>query len=342
MRALLVKLTSMGDLIHTLPAITDAQKANPDLSFDWVADEGFHEVALWHPAVNQVIKSAHRRWKNDIVGSWKSGELHKFYRELHQYPYDIVLDAQNNIKSAVITRLASNKAHGLDKQSVREAFSHLAYKHHYSLSKDLHAVTRLRQYFAKVFRYNMPDTEPDYAIDTSTLPKPTLDLPEKFVVFVHLASWTTKLWPTDNWARAIEKALAAGYDVVMPSGSDEEVRRGQELAKGSSRVVALPRLSLSEVAWIINQAQGIVSCDTGLCHMAAALDKPTVSFYGPTNVELVGAMGSKQAHIVAREFSCAPCYKRKCTYQGANSAEAACMRAMQPEIVWEQLASLMD
>jgi len=342
MRVLLIKLTSMGDLIHALPAITDAQQAIPGISFDWVIDEAFHEVAEWHPATKKVIKSAHRRWKKDIIGSLKNGELISFYRELRGHPYDLVIDAQNNIKSAVITRLASNKAHGLDKQSVREMFAHLAYNQRYSIPKNMHAVSRLRLFFAKVFGYSLPSSKPCYQIDRQQLRPPTIDLPKKYVVFVHLASWHTKLWPEPNWQLLIKLALAAGYDVVLPSGSAEEEQRGQRLASTSNHIHALPRMSLSEVAWIMNQAEGAVSCDTGLCHMAAALDLPTVSFYGPTDVNLIGAMGQFQDHLVAREFHCAPCYQKRCTYSGSKSTESACMLAMQPELVWQRLQVQMS
>lgn len=331
----------MGDLIHALPAITDVQQAIPAASFDWVADEAFYEVALWHPAVGGVIKSAHRRWKKDILGSWRSGELMSFYRQLHQHQYDIVVDAQNNLKSAVTTRLASNNAHGMDKRSVREAFANLAYKYQYSVPKHLHAIDRLREYFSQVFDYKLPHSSPNYAIDRTKLRQPEFELPGKYVVFVHLASWSTKLWPTENWQQLVQLALSAGFDVVMPSGSDEEMRRGELLASGHTRVHALPRLSLSEVAWIINYASGVVSCDTGLCHLAAALDKPTVSFYGPTDVGLIGATGQQQAHIIADNFKCAPCYQKQCTYTGKPSSEAACMRAMQPLSVWEILSRLL-
>jgi len=341
MRVLLIKLTSMGDLIHALPALTDAQQAIGDLSIDWVVDEAFHEVALWHPSVNKVVKSAHRRWKKDIIGSWRSGELQHFYRQLHQQQYDVVVDAQNNIKSAITTRLASGKAHGLDKHSVRERYAHLAYKYRHPVSKHLHAVQRVRQLFSQVFNYPLPAADPEYSIQRQLLRPPAIDLPDNYVVFVHLASWDTKLWPTDNWSELIKLALDAGYEVVMPSGSEQELQRGRQLADNQPRVHALPALSLSEVAWIINNAKGAVSCDTGLCHMAAALDIPTVSFYGPTDVKLIGAAGKHQSHIIADSFACAPCYQKMCTFNGYKSAEAVCMRNMLPRQVWQELEHLL-
>ena len=335
MRVLLIKLTSMGDLIHALPALTDAQKNVPGIQFDWVVDEAFHEIALWHPAVNQVIKSAHRRWKKDFINCWKRKEIQQFYRQLHQHPYDLVLDAQNNLKSAVVTRLASRQAHGLDKNSVRESFAHLAYRHRYAVVKNNHAVDRLREYFSQVFNYTSPTTLADYGMDVTRFRPPEFNLPNKYLVFVHLASWPTKLWPDDHWKSLIQLALEAGYDVVLPSGSQEEQARSEALAKNSAKVHALPRLPLSEVAWIINRSSGVFSCDTGLCHLSAALNKRTVSFYGPTDVQLIGAKGDNQVHMVAEDFSCAPCYRKQCSYQGVQSDEAACMRSLLPNRAWQ-------
>ncbi len=343
MRILLVKLTSMGDLIHALPALTDALSINPNLKVDWVVDEAFHEVPLWHPAVDKIIKSAHRRWKKDLAKAWRQGELHRFYRELRAERYDMVVDAQNNLKSAFVTRLASAHAHGLDKKSVRESFSHLAYKYRYPIARDQHAVDRLRHYFSQLFRYPLAeDALPDYGIQRNKLARPELPIPGNYLVFVHLASWPTKLWPFDHWQQLINLAISAGYEILLPSGSNEELERSKALANGNAKVHALPRLPLSQVAWLMAHAKGVVSCDTGLCHLAAALDIPAVSFYGPTDVNLIGATGRMQMHIVAQEYSCAPCYKRQCNYNQTLSDEASCMRSMRPDIAWNELSNLLQ
>lgn len=333
----------MGDLMHALPALTDASKEFPGIEFDWVVDEAFADIPKWHPAVKNVIPSAHRRWKKNVTQSARSGQLSNFYRQLNQHDYDVVLDAQNNLKSAFISTLRRGKAHGLDKDSIREKPAHWAYKYRYSNDKSQHAIARQRQLFAQAIGYPLPNTEPDFGIDRTRLELPDIDLPQHFLFFVHNASWTTKLWPESHWLSLIDQSVKAGYNVVLPSGSDEELERAQRFAANYSNVLALPKLSLSQVAAVMDKAVGAVCCDTGLCHLAGILDLPTVSFYGPTNAQLVGSTGRNQHHVIASqtEFPCAPCYKRQCSFNTELKDMASCMESFTPESVWNQLTSLI-
>lgn len=342
-RVLIIKLTSMGDLMHALPALTDASQAIPGIRFDWVVDEAFAEVPGWHPAVNTVIRSAHRRWKKNLSKAVFQGQLRQFYRQLNEQDYDVILDAQNNLKSALITALRRGKSHGLDKASVREKPAHWAYSYHHPADKTLHAITRQRQLFAQAIGYSLPDTPPDYGIDLSQLEIAPVDLKKPYLFFVHNASWTTKLWPEDYWHQLISKADQAGYQVVLPCGNEEEQQRALRLAKGHTNATALPKLPLSQVGAILAGASGAVCCDTGLCHLAGMLGTPSVSFYGPTDHRLIGATGKNQQHIIASTdtFSCAPCYDRRCHFEGRNEAMSQCMASFHPEAVWSTLLELI-
>lgn len=344
-KVLLIKLTSMGDLIHALPAITDAANAILGITFDWVVDEAFADVPSWHPSVGKVIKSAHRRWKKNIVHSVNNGELTHFYRELNASDYDVVIDSQNNIKSATIAWLRRGHCHGLDKLSVREKPAHWLYHYRHHISKNQHSITRQRQLFAKALNYPIPENLPSHGIDRSRmLPPSDIQLPQHYVVFVHNASWTTKLYPQQHWLQLIEKAGEAGLHVLLPCGNQQEQLRAEELAKNYKHAIALPKLSLSHIAGIINQAAGAVCCDTGLAHIASMLDVPSVSLYGPTNHHLIGATGLNQFHCVAddQRFNCAPCYRKQCSFDGKHSAQAACMHAFSPDDVWNKLLVLME
>lgn len=338
-RVLLIKLTSMGDLMHALPALTDACNALPGIRFDWVVDEAFAEVPGWHPAVDRVICSAHRRWRKNLRQAIFGGQLRAFFQQLNAEDYDAILDAQNNLKSAVIVALRRGSSHGLDKASVREKPAHWAYSHHHSADKTLHAITRQRQLLAQTLGYDLPDTAPDYGIDPSRMRLPELDLPERYLVFVHNASWTTKLWPEQHWHALIELAERAGYHVLLPCGDDTEHQRALVLANGHDNAIALPKLSLSEVGGLLDRSAGAVCCDTGLSHLAAVLGVPSVSFYGPTSAGLIGATGLNQQLLIAssEHFTCAPCYDRRCTFAGKNSAMSACMEAFSPVDVWRAL-----
>lgn len=342
-RVLLIKLTSMGDLMHALPAITDARQIMPGIEFDWVVDEAFAEVASWHKAVKQIIPSAHRRWKKNLTQSIASGQLKAFYRQLNADDYDVILDAQNNLKSALIAGLRRGHSHGLDKSSIREKPAHWAYHYHHKVDKSQHAITRQRQLFAEAIGYEMPQTEPDYGIDRSRMYLPKIELPKHYLVFVHNASWTTKLWPENHWHQLIDKAALAGYDVVLPCGNDEELQRAQRLAKNHDNATALPKLSLSQIGAILDRAVGAVCCDTGLCHLAGVLGVPSVSFYGPTSAALIGATGLNQRHLIARSetFQCAPCYSRTCDFDGTRQNMAACMKSFSADTAWHQLTLLI-
>jgi lipopolysaccharide heptosyltransferase I len=342
-RVLLIKLTSMGDLMHALPAITDATQAIPGIEFDWVVDEAFAEVPSWHPAVNTVIKSAHRRWRKKASHYLLSGELLGFYRQLNAGEYDVMLDAQNNIKSAIITWLRRGKSHGLDKSSAREQPAHWAYAYHHTINRSQHAITRQRQLFARALGYTAPTTPPIHGVDHSRMLVPEMALPERYLLFVHNASWTTKLWPEQHWLQLIEQATQAGFHVLLPCGNDEEYQRAQHLAKDNSHAHALPKLSLTHIAGIIKNAAGTVCCDTGLAHLASMLDIPSVSLYGPTDHKLIGAMGLNQFHAIAdsQHFHCAPCYKKLCNFNADQAPLSACMLSLTPDLVWKQLQYLM-
>jgi heptosyltransferase I len=342
-RVLLIKLTSMGDLMHALPALTDARSVFPDIEFDWVVDEAFAEVPGWHPAVRQVIHSAHRRWKKNLGQSIFNGQLRDFYRKLNADDYDVVIDAQNNLKSALIAGLRRGHSHGLDKASIREQPAHWAYHYHHPADKSQHAIERQRQLLAQAIGYDKPLSAPDYGIRRERMQLPDIVLPANYLVFVHNASWTTKLWPESHWHQLIKKAAQAGYHVLLPCGNDAELQRAERLAEHHDNAIALPKLPLSQIGAILGQAAGAVCCDTGLCHLAGILGVPSVSFYGPTSAALIGATGLNQQHLIARtdRFRCAPCYRRTCDFDGASQDMSACMDAFSAETAWDQLVSLM-
>ena len=332
----------MGDLIHALPALTDAAHHIPGITFDWVVDEAFAEIPGWHPSVVDVIPSAHRRWKGHKWQNLKNGELKRFYQQLNANSYDYIIDAQNNLKSATVSLLRKGAVYGLDKSSAREFPAHWAYRHQINVPKDEHAIARQRLLLAQVLGYDVPGSPADYGIDTRKLSVPDISLPEKFLFFVHNASWTTKLWPETHWQSLIQKANTAGFDVLLPCGNDEEYERAKRLAYDNAMAHALPKMSLSEVGGLLLNAQGAVCCDTGLCHMAAALSVPSVSLYGPTDHNLIGACGENQLHLVASDFSCAPCHESQCNYVQPPSPMSACMASFTPEHVWCELKDLMQ
>ena len=301
MRVLIIKLTSMGDLMHALPALTDAAKQIPNIEFDWVVDENFSEVPLWHPKVISVITTNHRSWKKNIFSTSLINELKSIKSTLNNTNYDAVIDMQNNLKSAAVSFLVKNSVHGLDKDSAREYPSHLAYKFKYKISKENHAISRQRQLLALSLNYEFDAKHIDYGIHNENFETPNLDLPNKYLFLVHNASWPTKMWSISRWQELIKLINSEGYTAILPSGSKEEFKRAQEIASISTEALAIPTQSLNRTAYIIENAVGCICSDTGLAHLSALFGKPSVTLYSVTDEKLIGTRGNNQTHIISSD-----------------------------------------
>ncbi len=338
MNVLIVKLTSMGDLIHALPAVSDAVENVSDIHFDWVVDEAFADIARMHPAIENVITTAHRRWKRETWKSFKSGEFIRLWRNIRKKKYDVVIDAQNNLKSAVIMSFTRGLRCGMDKRSTREKFSDWVCNKTFYIPVEQHAIARQRSLFAQALGYPVPDTAPDFGIDMARLPALPVTLTKPYLVFIHSTTWDTKHWPEVYWQDLIKIAVQAGYHIVLPWGNAQEEERAKRLATVSPQTTVLPRLSIPQQATMIAQSKGAVCVDTGLGHLTAALNIPAVHLYGPTDPALIGATGRNQKHLIA-EYECAPCYLHDCKW----GKESACfVKNMRPEKVWENLLSMLS
>jgi len=333
----------MGDLMHALPALTDAQRNYPGITFDWVVDEAFAEVPAWHPSVQNIYKSAHRRWRKNYWSSLTGGEFSSFYKSINENNYDVIIDAQNNVKSSVISFLRKGKVHGMDSNSVAEQPAYLAYKYRHFIDRKQHAITRQRQLFASALDYDMPLDAPDYNIKDNVfiVDQPPVEGP--FLFLVHNASWTTKLWPESYWDELIRLADVNGLQVVLPGGNTEELERAKTFASKHANAIALPRMSLGELGSIIHQAEGAICCDTGLAHLTAIIGTPAITLYGPTSIDLIGTSGVSQIQLGAdlSDYPCVPCYKRQCHFNNQQENMSACMQALKPEQVWNKLKAML-
>lgn len=348
MKVLVIKTSSLGDVLHTLPAITDAVKHVDDVQFDWVVEEAFAEIPAWHPAVQQVIPVALRRWRRSPIAAMKSGEWKQFRRDLRQTNYDLVIDAQGLMKSAFIARQARGRRVGLDRHSAREPLASLAYQQSVYVGKGQHAIQRSRQLFARVLGYDYEAESLDYnirghirgQIQDQFSDKAVSNTTDNVLVFLHGTTWDTKLWPVDYWRRLAAIVTKAGYEVSLPWGNEQELRRARQIAADQSAVTVLPQMSLLEVANSLVTAKAAVAVDSGIGHLAAALEVPTVSLYGATNSSLTGTRGHHQSHINAA-FECAPCLSRRCLYKGSAKVTPACYGSITAEDVWETLLGTM-
>jgi len=293
-RVLLVKTSSLGDLIHTLPAITDARRAVPDLALDWLVEEGLATVPGWHPGVHRVLPVAFRRWWPQRLRGLLGGHALAFRRRLRQHDYDLVLDAQGLMKSALMAMQARGRRHGFDRASVREPLAARFYHQRHGVPRDLHAVARVRRLMALSLGYAAPETPPDFGIDRARLPASPL-VGSRYLTFVFGTAWPAKQWPIAHWRTLAGLAAGHGLGVALHGHGPAETEMATSIAAGLVNVEVFRDLGLDGVAGLLAGGTGTVGVDTGLTHLSAALGLPGVGLYGPTSPVLTGAIGP--AHV---------------------------------------------
>lgn len=333
MRILIIKTSSMGDILHTLPALTDAGKNNPAIRFDWIVEENFADIPKWHPLVENVIPVAVRRWRKKLFAKETQSEINQFLKTLRSKKYDLVIDAQGLFKTIWIAWLAKGPLCGFDRHSAREPLTSLFYRRRYAALWKWHAVTRLRSLFSQALGYALPETVADYGIDRQRFVDSSEE--KKYIVFLHGTTWPTKHWPEAYWIELANRVNENNLTVKLPWGNAEEQQRAQRIAANCSSAEVLPRLGLTEIAKVLAKATAVVAVDTGLGHLAAALNVPTVSVYGPTDAALTGTVGESQIHLSA-VFPCSPCLNRICTYPGAEQSlvQPPCFATISPTKVF--------
>jgi heptosyltransferase-1 len=345
MRVLVVKTSSLGDVVHALPAVTDAAAAlGPDVVFDWVVEEAFAPIPARHPAVTEVVPLAWRRWRRNLPGSRRA--LAEFRRRLRSQRYDVVLDAQGLIKSAVVTALArGHRKAGFSRRSAREGVAALAYHQGIDVPRDRHAVDRLRALFAAALGYRLPDGPPRFGIASPVAGEPAEAPPRRRCLLLHGTTWQSKLWPLAFWQETARRAAAAGFAVELPWGNDAERARAEAIAaRAPARL--LERGSLEALVARLAGADLVVGVDSGLAHLAGALEVPAVVLYGSTSSSLTGCRGPRVVNLAA-EFSCAPCLRRTCGYRGPERywrdvvVRPPCFGELPPERVWDAARELI-
>jgi len=334
MRVLIIKTSSMGDIIHTLPALTDAKCAIPNITFDWVVEDNFADIPRWHPAVDKIIPVALRRWRKQYFSKATFLSLKALRKQLREQDYDLILDAQGLVKSAFLTFFAKGVRAGLNFSSARESLASFAYQQKHNVNFYQHAIHRMRSLFSLALGYSLPETEPDYGLNKSLFVASISQ--EKYLVFLFGTTWGSKQWPERYWSELADLAGLSGYTVKISGYSVEECEQAERIAAESKTIEVIPRLKIEAMATLLSGAAAVVSVDTGFAHLAAALSVPTVSLYGPTNPAYTGALGKYSVQLAA-DFPCAPCFSRECTYKKASIVTPACYATLPPVKVWQSV-----
>jgi heptosyltransferase-1 len=289
MRILIVKTSSLGDVIHNLPVVSDIRQHFPEAVIDWCVEESFAAIPRLHPGVGEIFTVAVRRWRKKLFSRQTWQEIAAFRSRLRAQRYDLVIDTQGLLKSALIATQALGPRCGYDAASIREPLAARFYERCFTVSTAAHAVIRNRQLVGAVLGY-VPDPEPDYGIDAAPAAFGWLP-PTPYAVFLTATSRDDKLWPEERWLELGRQLQHQGCAAVLPAGNPLERERAARLAAGISSAVAAPPLSIAELAAVLAGAGAAIGVDTGLTHLAVALKIPTVALYTATDPGLTGVFG---------------------------------------------------
>lgn len=309
MRVLIVKTSSLGDVLHTLPALTEAAAAHAGLVCDWVVEPAFAEVPRWHPAVARVVEAPLRALRRAPLRSVPA-TLAALDGELRLESYDAVVDAQGLVKSALLARRGRGLHFGLDPASVREHPAAWAYERWVSVPRTLHAVERTRRLFAAVLGHSLRGRGRDHGIGARVAALRAAHGTADEVLLLPGTTWRSKHWPDAHWTALAGRLAGDGFAVrVAFAGAGERPRAERIAAAGQGEV--LPEGGLDALLAAVVRARAVVGVDSGPLHLAAAAGRPGIGLYGPTDPALTGPWSDVLEALVP-DLACVPCRARRC------------------------------
>ena len=284
-QVLFIKTSSLGDVIHHMPALADAKRQFPQARFGWVVEEAFAPLVRLHPLVDDVIVVATRRWRlHPLQGAtWR--DIARFRRELRANAFDRVIDSQGLIRSAIIARLARGEHHGFDVASIREGLAAQLYDCRHHVPRSLHAIARNRALTGLALGYT-PTADVDYGLPRSG------DQRQPRAVLLHGTSRPTKEWSETEWIALGRWLSAHGLEILLPWGSEPERQRAGRLSRAIPNAHVPEYLSLDRMAPLIASAALVVGVDTGLLHLAAAYNVPLVGVFLSSDPTLTGPVSA--------------------------------------------------
>jgi heptosyltransferase I len=290
---LFIKTSSLGDVVHHMPALMDARKAHPDATFSWLVEEAFAPLVRLHPAIDTVIPVASRRWRKSLYAPATIAEIRASFRDIRAQRYDEIVDTQGLLRTAILTRAARGMRHGYDASSVREPLASLFYDVRHRVERDMHAVERNRILSGLALGY-APDEAPDFGLDRARIGK---DSTSRYGLLLHATARREKQWPDADWI-AFAKLFAQRFELLLPWGTEAERARSEYIAAAVPGARVPDRAPLDQVAKLIAGAQFVVGVDTGLLHLAAALGVPVVAIFAGSKPALTGPMGRGRLSIL--------------------------------------------
>lgn len=299
MKILLVRTSSMGDLIHTLPAIEDLSRNCPDTELHWLCEEAFSDIARLHPFVRKIHYFSWRQWRKKLFSAETWHKIKTLKKSLNTENFDAVLDAQGLIKSALASKLAGAPVVGMDKHSAREALATYFYRQTFPIPKAQNAIWRNRALFASFFNYDFDD-KVNFGV---RLPEkiPSVVAQQPYHVCLTAASRDDKLWPLENWAALIKKIYDTdGLPCYLPYGNEAERQRAATLAEQWDFIHLCPPMTLVQATILLAQAKSVIGVDTGLLHLANAVECTLLGIFTSTNPQKTGVQPSKYAMNIGK------------------------------------------
>lgn len=290
---LFIKTSSLGDVIHHMPAMTEARAHFPQARFSWVVEEAFVPLAKLHPAVDEVIPVSSRRWRKQLLSPGAWGDIRRFAKGLRAKQYDKIVDTQGLARTGLISKIARGERHGYDRNSIREKFAARFYGVHHKVPRDIHAIARNRALTGLALGYE-PAGEPDYGLERAAL----AGVPSQpYAILLHATAETRKEWPEENWV-ALGRAFEDRVNLLLPWGTQAERARAERIAAQLKRAQVPIRRELDDMARMIAAASFVVGVDTGLLHLAAALGVPVAGIFVGSERVLTGPVGAGPIEIV--------------------------------------------
>ncbi|WP_305954618.1 lipopolysaccharide heptosyltransferase I [Caballeronia sordidicola] len=288
-KILIIRVSSLGDVVHNMPAIADIRRRHPDAQIDWLVEESFTGLVELVEGVRRAIPFSLRRWRKRFFSFDNWREIRRFRRTLAAENYDLVIDCQGLIKTAWVASWARGTLVGLGNRTDGAGYEwpvRFFYNKRIPIEARTHVVERTRQLVAAALGDPPPEATDNIEFGLNTrraalaLSQADLNLPVPYVVFVHATSRADKQWPDTAWIELGQSLIRRGVSIVLPWGSDAERETSEKLARefGAAAVVP-PKLSLPAVVGLIDGAAATVGVDTGLVHIAAALKRPTIELY---------------------------------------------------------------
>lgn len=294
MRILLVKTSSLGDVIHNLPVVSDILRCFPGSQIDWCVEAPFQEIPLLHPGIHDVIPVAIRRWRRALLRNTTWHEFKAFHTHIGALPYSKIIDTQGLLKSAMLSRFATGERHGYDKKSIREPLACCFYDRRHRVPTQLHAVQRNRQLAAQALGYSeLLSTLPlDYGLQIARAHTSDRSITPPYAVLLTATSRDDKLWSESNWINLGLRLARTGTLVRLVAGNAIERARAERIASAVPGASVFPPSSIASLADELARARLVIGVDTGLTHLGAALSRPTVAIYASTDPGLTGVLGT--------------------------------------------------